>query len=222
MQEMDINMASILQNVHYCGSETPPDFFTVARSAELVFHTGDTESGSTRKGFKIGYKIAVLDGSPSGIVLAQYCGTTIPNPVFSNSNILYVKFFTRMYPVDGYDITYTTTDVGRGCGGSIFHTGGSFTSPLYPGNYSVNMDYFAFGGGCSADFLEILSMDSQDDSGSAILFSRYCAGDVPARYTGTTDMAIIRYKTSRNNSGSGWRAVFKGVQPTSVQINSQV
>lgn len=30
--------------------------------------------------------------------------------------------------------------LGRGCGGDIFHTGGSFSSPMYPGNYSVNMD----------------------------------------------------------------------------------
>ncbi|CAL8142101.1 unnamed protein product [Orchesella dallaii] len=300
-RHLNLSMASILQDVNYCGSQSPPDFYTVGRSAEVVFHT---DGSTTRKGFKIGFKAAgcnrtydspqgrifspewptytpifsyclssvrapngtfislyfnffkltipsddnsctqtafeVRDGSPTGPILGQYCGTTIPDPVFSNSNILYLKFFSRMHPVNGYDITYTTTDAGRGCGGSVFHTGGSVTSPLYPGNYSVNMDCrwrlrvpgglriqleftnFAIGGDCSSDYVEILSMDSHDPSGSSILFSRYCPGDVPAIYTGATDMAIIRYKTSTNNTGAGWRAVFKGVAPTSIPLSSQV
>ena len=29
---------------------------------------------------------------------------------------------------------------GAGCGGDFFHTGGSFTSPFYPGNYSRDSD----------------------------------------------------------------------------------
>ncbi|ODM98815.1 Cubilin [Orchesella cincta] len=299
-QRLDLNMSSILQDVNYCGSDTPSDFFTIGRSAEIVFHS---DSITTRKGFKIGYKAAgcnrthdspqgrifspewpthtpifsncmstiraangtfislyfnffklqipsgvtsctetafeIRDGSPTGTVLGQYCGSTIPDPVFSNSNILYLKFFSRMHPTNGYDLTYTTTDAGRGCGGNIFHTGGSFTSPLYPGNYSLNMDCrwrirvpgglrvqveftnFAINGDCSSDFLEISSMNSHDPSGASVLFSRYCAGDQPAVYSGTTDMAIIRYKTSTNNTGAGWRAVFKGVTPTNVPLNSQ-
>lgn len=30
------------------------------------------------------------------------------------------------------DITFTSTDKGRGCGGSIYDISGTFTSPMYP------------------------------------------------------------------------------------------
>jgi hypothetical protein len=48
---------SILQDVKYCGGDTPPDFFSVGRSVELVFHT-DASGGASGKGFKIEYKAA--------------------------------------------------------------------------------------------------------------------------------------------------------------------
>jgi hypothetical protein len=45
----------IMQDVRYCGSQTPPDFFSVGRSVEVVFHTDSSRSG---RGFKIEYKAA--------------------------------------------------------------------------------------------------------------------------------------------------------------------
>ncbi|OXA47104.1 Cubilin [Folsomia candida] len=178
----------IMQDVRYCGSQTPPDFFSVGRSIELVFRTDSSGSG---RGFKLEYKAAgcnrtyenhqgrifspefpshspvmsncqfsiragngtyislyfnkfllpgtpatslecseaameVRDGSPNGRGLGKFCGSSLPNPIFSLSNVLWIRYFTRIALSRGYDISYTTTTSGRGCGGAFFHTGGSF------------------------------------------------------------------------------------------------
>lgn len=55
----------------------------------------------------------IRDGGASGAMLAQYCGSAIPNPVFSQTSTLFLKFFSRMHPNRGYDITYTTTEMGN-------------------------------------------------------------------------------------------------------------
>lgn len=46
-----------MQNVRYCGSQTPPDFFSVGRSIELVF-ASDSDSSGAGRGFKLEYKAA--------------------------------------------------------------------------------------------------------------------------------------------------------------------
>lgn len=33
-----------------------------------------------------------------------------------------------------YDLTYTASDKGQGCGGELFNYGGTITSPMYPQN----------------------------------------------------------------------------------------
>ena len=36
------------------------------------------------------------------------------------------------YYARGYDISYTTTNEGRGCGGELYNTRGTVTSPGFP------------------------------------------------------------------------------------------
>ena len=47
--------ATILQSYRYCGSETPPDFFSVGRSVEITFQS---DSFNSARGFKLQYKAA--------------------------------------------------------------------------------------------------------------------------------------------------------------------
>ncbi|OXA47106.1 Deleted in malignant brain tumors 1 protein [Folsomia candida] len=107
----------------------------------------------------------------------------------------------------------------------------TYSSPMYPGNYSLDSDCrwrvrvpaglvvqmnftdFLIGGDCSTEFVEILSTDPHNPTLPGVLFSRFCPGDTISTYTGTTSAAEVRYKTSLNNTGGGWRAVFKGVTP---------
>ncbi|PIK48514.1 putative cubilin [Apostichopus japonicus] len=61
------------------------------------------------------------------------CGSFLPNPIFASSNQLYLKFFTDgSETFEGYQITYTSSSVSRGCGGPLAGTSGSFTEPKFP------------------------------------------------------------------------------------------
>ena len=44
------------------------------------------------------------------------------------------------YSARGYDISYTATDQGMGCGGTLYDSRGVVTSPGFPGNYSTASD----------------------------------------------------------------------------------
>ncbi|CAG7817789.1 unnamed protein product, partial [Allacma fusca] len=82
----------------------------------------------------------VRERSQSGTVLARYCGSALPNPVFSSSSTVWIQYFVRSELARGFDITYVTTAYGVGCGGDLFQTSGSFASPYYPSNYSMDAD----------------------------------------------------------------------------------
>lgn len=72
----------------------------------------------------------------TGQQIQRICDEGVPNPLFTNTNVLKLKFkaaklnlFSRTYL---YDITYIASDKGRGCGGEVFNYAGVFTSPGYP------------------------------------------------------------------------------------------
>ncbi|KAL1132413.1 hypothetical protein AAG570_010368 [Ranatra chinensis] len=86
-------------------------------------------------------KLQVFDGlTDTSPLLTTACGHQLPSPVFSTGRNILIKFTNT--PGNSYmasfDITYTTTTKGRGCGGTIFNYGGIFSSPFYPGNYRNN------------------------------------------------------------------------------------
>ncbi|XP_046746260.1 cubilin-like [Diprion similis] len=165
--------------------------------------------------------LQVHDGSFSNTTLAQLCGNTIPNPIFSSGNKLSLHSF-RQY----YDITYTMTDKGRGCGGKLYNRIGRFTSPLYPGpfrnasectwdvtvptGFVVDLYFRAFDLGlretCSSDVLEIYNV--QPD-GQELFVKSYCGEDNPTPYRSSNYRILVRYKTSMNNGGMGWIIEFK-------------
>lgn len=58
---------------------------------------------------------------------------SVPNPLFSNTNVLKLMFKHTEHTYGLlYDITYIASDKGRGCGGEVFNYAGVFTSPGYP------------------------------------------------------------------------------------------
>lgn len=72
----------------------------------------------------------------TGQQIERICGEGLPNPLFTSTNVLKLKFnagelnvYSKTYL---YDITYMATDKGRGCGGEVFNYAGVFTSPGYP------------------------------------------------------------------------------------------
>ncbi|KAM9673713.1 cubilin [Trichechus inunguis] len=109
---------------------TAPQNHTIS----LFFHSfGIEESSECTRDF-----LEVRNGSDSSYpLLGKYCGTLLPNPVFSQNNVLYLRFKSdSVISNHGYEIIWTSSP--SGCGGTLYGDSGSFTSPGYPGTYPNN------------------------------------------------------------------------------------
>ncbi|XP_059488336.1 cubilin-like isoform X2 [Neocloeon triangulifer] len=170
----------------------------------------------------------VYDGvSKSGDVLAEYCGVTVPNPVFSSGPALLIAANQNSFwAEEGFDATYTTSDKGRGCGGIVRNVAGSVTSPLYPGKivaYAecvweitvpegsyVAIFFTAFNLGpkeiCNSDYLKIFEMSSSD--GQDVFRTQLCGNDMPAPFSANSNSVRLKYTSSIHNAGTGWKLNF--------------
>nr|CAD7575819.1 unnamed protein product [Timema californicum] len=174
----------------------------------------------------------VRDGlTPSSPRLAKLCGSQIPSPIFSNTSALRLfrhqkSAFTGSYDV--IDITYTTTDQGPGCGGTLFNFGGVFTSPFYPGNYRNNskcrwdvmvptgltvvLKFYMFDLGssvtCDSDYIEFFDFDVVTKVES--FRTKYCGGEVALRVSHSSLMSSDRMKP-RSGDWADVPAVYEGV-----------
>lgn len=82
--------------------------------------------------------LEVRNGSHSSSpLLNKHCGALLPNPIFSQSNELYLRFKSDGSVTSaGYEIIWTSSP--SGCGGTLFSDNGILTNPGYPGSYSNN------------------------------------------------------------------------------------
>ncbi|KAF5928885.1 hypothetical protein HPG69_012457, partial [Diceros bicornis minor] len=109
---------------------TAPQNHTIS----LFFHSFGIEySSECRHDF-----LEVRNGSGSSSpLLGVYCGTLLPNPIFSQNNQLYLRFKTdSTVSSRGYEIVWTSSP--SGCGGTLYGDRGLLTSPGYPGTYPNN------------------------------------------------------------------------------------
>lgn len=79
--------------------------------------------------------LEVRNGSTADApLLGKFCGSTVPSPVFPQSNELYLRFISDFsHALDGFEATWTSSP--QGCGGTLFGDHGSFASPNFPGTY---------------------------------------------------------------------------------------
>lgn len=114
-------------NVDCTVTLTAPQNHTIS----LFFHSfGIEDSSECRHDF-----LEVRNGSDSSSpLLGTYCGTLLPDPIFSQNNELYLRFKSDGTTSNrGYEIIWTSSP--SGCGGTLYGESGSFTSPGYPGTY---------------------------------------------------------------------------------------
>ncbi|KAM4828885.1 cubilin [Thomomys bottae] len=100
----------------------------------LFFHTFALEdSNECTQDF-----LEVRDGGDNNSpLLGKYCGTLLPNPVFSQRNKLYLRFKSNSNISNrGYEILWTSSS--SGCGGTLYEDSGLFTSPGFPNTYPNN------------------------------------------------------------------------------------
>ncbi|KAK7881371.1 hypothetical protein WMY93_029780 [Mugilogobius chulae] len=81
-----------------------------------------------------GFKVVRNGSTADSPLLGKFCGSTLPSPVFPQSNQLYLRFKSDYsLAMDGFEATWTSSP--QGCGGTLYGDHGSFASPNYPGTY---------------------------------------------------------------------------------------
>ena len=70
----------------------------------------------------------------------QLCGRSIPSTLHSSGGSLSFRLHTARGYSGGYDLTYTSSEAGPGCGGEVGGTRGVVTSPGYPGVTNTSGD----------------------------------------------------------------------------------
>ncbi|XP_053268342.1 cubilin [Pleuronectes platessa] len=103
-------------------------------SISLFFNSFDVESHSNC-GFDF---LEIRNGSTAdSSLIGRFCGSTLPSPIFPQSNLLYLRFKSDFSSArDGFEVTWTSSP--HGCGGNLSGDHGSFSSPNYPGTYPNN------------------------------------------------------------------------------------
>ncbi|XP_023337929.1 cubilin [Eurytemora carolleeae] len=180
-------------------------------------------------------------GTGSAPLLDKLCGYAIPDTLHSSGSQLWFGLVVNSTAsMLGYDISYTTSQ-DRGCGGLLYDTRGSVTSPNYPYSYNqtsdcywtlqvpqgqlIEVNFLTFHVGaprtsCGGDYLEIL--DGQLDPNRRRLTTRFCGTTAPAVHYSDSNIVTLHYVTSANNTGMGWRAVFQIQQESDNSGSSPV
>ncbi|KAM7390891.1 hypothetical protein PAMA_008881 [Pampus argenteus] len=100
----------------------------------FFFNNFDVESHSNCQNDYLEIRNGSTADSP---LIDRFCGTTLPNPIFPQSNLLYLYFKSDYSQArDGFEATWTSSP--HGCGGTLYGDHGSFASPNYPGTYPNN------------------------------------------------------------------------------------
>ncbi|XP_054002675.1 cubilin [Hylaeus anthracinus] len=176
-----------------------------------------------------GSALKVFDGTYNDNLLATMCGMTEPSPIFSTGNKLSLHSWSQWQNAyEYYDITYTTTTAGRGCGGRIYNYAGTFTSPMYPNEYRNNtvctwdvsvprglkivLEFAVFDIGSSSvceNKANILKIYDIGENGDQLLANTFCGGDYPAPIEAMNERVLVSYTSTPNNVGTGWIIHFK-------------
>ncbi|XP_050435751.1 cubilin [Adelges cooleyi] len=170
--------------------------------------------------------LKVYDGSStSAPLLAKLTDSSqvyTPVPIFSSASTLTMHYKVSRADSGTMDFSYTSTDQGKGCGGRLFNTKGTVTSPMYPKLYRngttcrwdiavpapqpIGIAFRVFDLGpksmCDTNFVDMYDVDQ--NTGKESFVAKYCGGDTPAYHVSKTGAVFIRYTTNIHNVGSGW------------------
>uniref|UniRef100_A0A8C4D9G2 Cubilin n=1 Tax=Dicentrarchus labrax TaxID=13489 RepID=A0A8C4D9G2_DICLA len=154
-------------------------------------------------------------------LINRFCGSTLPSPVFPQSNLLYLRFKSDFSSArDGFEVTWTSSP--HGCGGTLYGNHGSFSSPNYPSTYPngthcewvivaprgrvVTITFAQISiddpGDCQNNFLKLY--DGPDTSSLPV--GPYCGGETNiAPFTASSHQVYIIFQARYANLPSGFR-----------------
>ncbi|XP_056155801.1 cubilin [Lampris incognitus] len=163
--------------------------------------------------------VEVRDGSAeTDPLIGKYCGTTLPAPILSTANTLWIRFKSdSSVNSAGFRALYTV-----GCGGTFSGTG-QIHSPYHPGTYPRNkecewiinqpegyvviLNFLSFdieGSSCQYNFVEV----RDGSTSSSPLLGTFCGSQIPALLQSTQRSIYIRFKTDASLSNRGFAASY--------------
>ncbi|XP_032366699.1 cubilin [Etheostoma spectabile] len=163
--------------------------------------------------------VEVRDGGmETDPLIGRYCGSSLPAPILSSSNLLWIRFRSDdSISQAGFRAVYTV-----GCGGTLTGTG-QFRSPYHPNayphnkvcewvinqpeGYVVTLNFLSFdveGGSCSFDSVEV----RDGSTSSSPLLGTFCGVEIPPRLQSTQRSMYIRFKTDASVSNNGFEAAY--------------
>ncbi|XP_030748736.1 cubilin-like [Sitophilus oryzae] len=177
--------------------------------------------------------IEVRENNERGSLLLRHCGFSLPNPVFSNSNKLYIAVKGAHKQLNqrlarpllyNYDFIYLASQDGIGCGGKMYNYMGKFSSPMYPNLYrkeslctwnvkvpighkvALKFSVFDITDTCAKSKVVVATYKNNQ-----VTEHTFCQNDTPAVLF--SDHTInVTYYSSVNNGGTGWMAYFQAVK----------
>ncbi|XP_043916230.1 cubilin-like [Protopterus annectens] len=168
--------------------------------------------------------LQIHDGdTASAYMLGKFCGTTVPQELFSSHNSLYF-WFRSDHSINAGGFTVAWESKTPECGGQLEGTYGSINSPGYPGNYPPNRDCywtisvnpgliitFAFGTlsmehhpDCNYDYLEIRDGLLSSDP----VIGSYCSTGSPPPLQTTGPYAWIHFHSDSSVSDMGFHITY--------------
>ncbi|XP_070545531.1 suppressor of tumorigenicity 14 protein-like [Ptychodera flava] len=206
----------------------------------LTFAAFEVEPGLTYCEYDA---VVVFDGrSAAADILAEYCGFTVPPPVASTGNYMYIYFTTDSSTAyAGFSARYEVLDpqdIGQdsGCGGESYLTGvsGTFSSVNFDGTTHYDDNLFCqwqvevsagqfikfefqhmsieYSISCSYDVLTIY--DGSDSTHDII--GSYCGHTLPSAVTSSTNVASVIFKSDSVRTETGFQITYEAVGQSDV------
>ncbi|KAG1661332.1 Cubilin [Nymphon striatum] len=144
--------------------------------------------------------------------LGRHCGNTIPSPVHSNGNTLWVRFRADDSIIgNGFKANYITK-----CGGVYQDSTGVLKSPYYPATYPNNKRciyiiscQIEFSDNCNSDYVR-----ANDTSGAVI--GRYCGATIPPVLTSSGREISVEFRADESQVFEGFSAAYSFVNGSSL------
>ncbi|XP_066539114.1 cubilin [Hoplias malabaricus] len=167
--------------------------------------------------------VEVRDGSAeTAPLIGKYCGSTLPAPILSSANILWIRFKSdSSVSRAGFRAVYEIS-----CGGTLSGSG-QIRTPLHPDayphnkrcewvinqpeGYAVTLNFLTFdvegSAGCYFDFVEV----RDGATSSSPLIGRYCGSQIPTMLQSTQRHMHIAFSTDASVSNHGFTAEYASI-----------
>lgn len=163
--------------------------------------------------------LEIRDGTENGKLIKKFCGTILPEPIYSSYNYLWMKFVTdESVHNNGFLLNYTTSEIG--CGGVLTDSHGTLgllNSPTVSGfltcnwllkaepGFIVRLTFMSFilqdQTPCLDEFVEV-----NDTTGSKI--GRFCGNQLPPVLTSTGNELHVKFESGFPNPPEGFSASY--------------